>query len=123
MLDEFTDCVIDPNGPLDKLIVGMVDGRADSIDEGFMEAIDKLAGLVDRFKLVEIVVLEVDVEDVGAVEMFCKLLTSGVGVWVFGCLGVLCVRVFKLSSYQVLGVCFFKLSSYQVIKVIALEIF
>ena len=88
--------------------------KADSIDKGTMEIIGKLVGLVDRFKLVETVVLEVGVENIGAVKMLSKLLTLGVGVWVFGCLGVLCVRVFKLSRYQVLDVWVFELSSYQV---------
>lgn len=44
-----------------------------------METIGKLVGLSDRFKLVDTVVLKVDVEDVGAVEMFRKLLISGIG--------------------------------------------
>jgi len=36
------------------------------------------------------------VEDVGAVEIIRKLLTSGVGVGVFDCLGI---WVYKLSIY------------------------
>ena len=93
---------------MDKLIEGIVGGKADCIDDGTMETIGKLVGLVARFKLVETVVLEVDVENVDAVETFSKLLTSGVGVWVFGFLVVLCMRVFKISSFWV-----FDCSSYQ----------